>query len=62
MELETAIKMIGCLVIAVIIFAIPCLTTLAFALNWDEVLKYLFTIFSICVIVTTASALYTSVD
>jgi hypothetical protein len=62
MELETTIKMIGCLVVALIIFAIPCLTTLAFVLNWDASIKFLFTIFSIGVIVAMASALYGSVD
>ena len=58
MELETTAKLIGCLVLAVLIFAIPCLATLAFALNWDAFLKYLFTICSICVIGTMATVLY----
>ena len=62
MELETAVKLIGCLVIAVIIFAIPCLATLAFALNWEAFLKYLFTIFFISEVVTMAAVLYGSVD
>lgn len=62
MELETAVKIIGCLVIAAIIFAIPCLATLAFALNWSGFLKYLLTILSISMIITMASALYGSVD
>ena len=62
MELETAVKVIGCLVISVIIFAVPCLATLAFMLNWDGFVKLLFTILSISVIVTIASALYGSID
>lgn len=62
MELETTIKIIGCLVIAVIIFTIPCLATLAFALNWDAFIKYLLTIFFISEVVTMAVCLYSSVD
>lgn len=62
MELETTVKIIGCLVMVAIIFAIPCLATLAFALNWGAFLKYLFTMLSISVIVTTTTALYGSVD
>lgn len=62
MELESVVKAIGCLVIAVIIFAIPCLATLAFALNWDGFFKYLLTILSISEIITMASTLYGSID
>ena len=62
MELESVVKLIGCLVIAVIIFAIPCLATLAYALNWGAFLKYLFTIIAICTILTLAAALYGEVD
>ena len=62
MELETVVKLIGCLVVAVLIFVIPCLATLAWALNWDAFLKYLFTMLSICVIVTKTAVLYGSVD
>ena len=58
MELETTAKLIGCLVIAVIIFAIPCLATLAFALNWDAFLKYLLTLLSISEIGTMVAVLY----
>lgn len=58
MELETVVKLIGCLVVAVIIFAIPCLATLAFALNWDAFFKYLLTICSICMIGTMVTVLY----
>lgn len=62
MELESVVKVIGCLVISAIIFAIPCLATLAFALNWDAFLKYLLTILSISMIITMASAIYGSID
>ena len=62
MELETVVKVIGCLVIAAIIFAIPCLATLAFALNWSGFLKYLLTILSISVIITMATVLYGEID
>ena len=62
MELESAIKIIGCLVVAAIIFAVPCLATLAFALNWEAFIRYVLTIFFICELVTMASVLYSSVD
>ena len=62
MELESVVRVIGCLVIAVIIFTIPCLATLAFALNWSGFLKYLLTMLSISVIITMASYLYGLVD
>lgn len=62
MELETTVKVIGCLIIAILIFAIPCLTTVAFVLNWDGFLKTLFTILGISVIFITATALYDSLD
>ena len=62
MELESLVKIIGCLVRTAIIFAIPCLTTLAWALNWDAFFKYLFTMISTCVIITMAVTLYNSVD
>lgn len=58
MELETTAKLIGCLVIAVFIFTIPCLATLAFALNWDAFLKYLLTLLSISEIGTMVAVLY----
>ena len=46
-QLESVVKRIGCLVVAVIIFTIPCLATLAWVLHWDVMLKYLCTIFLI---------------
>lgn len=60
MKLESVVKLIGCFVVAVFIFAIPCLATLAWALNWHWFLKYLFTLFSICVLITKAAVLYGS--
>lgn len=60
MELESTVKLIGCLVVSVIIFAIPCLTTLAWVLNWNMFLRDLFTMLSICVIVTKTAVLYGS--
>lgn len=62
MELESVVKIIGCLVITAIIFSIPCLTTLAWVLNWHLFFKYLFTISSTGVIITMAVSLYISVD
>lgn len=62
MELESVVKIIGCLVVALIIFAVPCLATLAFALNWEVFIKYLLTIFFISEVVTMAVCLYGSVD
>lgn len=62
MELESVVKVIGCLVVTAIIFAIPCLTTLAWALNWDVFFKYLLTILSISVILTMATVLYGEID
>lgn len=62
MELESVVKIIGCLVVTAIIFAIPCLTTLAWALNWDLFFKYLFTGISTCGIITIATALYIEVQ
>lgn len=61
-QLESVVKLIGCLVLAVMIFAIPCLATLAFALNWDAFSKYLFTMLTIIVIGTMALVLYFSID
>lgn len=62
MELESTVKLIGCLVVAVIIFAIPCLTTLAFALNWNVIVKYVLTMCSIGMIATMTGCLYYSLD
>lgn len=61
-QLESVVKLIGCSVVAVIIFAIPCLATLAFALNWDAFSKYLFTMLTVIVIGTMALVLYCSID
>lgn len=60
MELESVVKLIGCLVIAVIIFAIPCLATLALVLNWNVIVKYVLTMLSIGVIATMTLDLYYS--
>lgn len=62
MELETTVKIIGCVIIAGIVFAIPCLATLAFMLNWDGFVKLLFTMLSIGMIIAIATALYDSLD
>lgn len=62
MELETVVKLIGCLVVAVIIFAFPCLTTLAWVLNWATIVKYVLTMLSIGVIATMTGCLYYSLD
>lgn len=62
MELESTVKLIGCLVIAMLIFAIPCVTTLAWVLNWNVVLKYVLTMVLIGGVVIAAASLYGSVD
>lgn len=62
MELETSVKLIGCLVVSAIIFAIPCLTILAFVLNWNVIVKYVFTMTSIGMITTMTLCLYYSLD
>ena len=61
-QLESIVKQIGCLVVAVIIFAIPCLATLAWVLHWDSFLRYLCMAFLIGEIVITAAGFYGSID
>ena len=61
-QLESVVKLIGCLVVAAIIFAIPCLATLAWVLNWDAFLRYLCIAFLIGEIVITAAGFYGSID
>jgi len=62
MELETTVKLIGCLVVSVIIFAIPCLVTLAWTLNWIFIAKYVLTLISIGMIAMIIACLYYSLD
>ena len=62
MELESTVKLIGCLVVSAIVFAIPCLATLALVLNWNVCLKYLYIMIFIGEVVITAACLYGSVD
>ena len=61
MELESVVKLIGCLVVATIMFAIPCLATLAWVLNWEMFLKYLFTMVLIGDILTITAGIYGSI-
>lgn len=42
--MKTLAEIIGAIIISIVIFAIPIVTTLSWACSWDDFIKYILTI------------------
>ena len=62
MELIKTIKVLGCIVFALMIYAVPVLTGLSFALGWPDYIKWLLTLASLGMVGGLIGALCAEVD
>ena len=58
LELKDKFALLGCLAVALFMFAVPVLTVLSFTLGWNPFLKWLLLIGSITDFCILASMLY----
>lgn len=60
--MEKLVKFIGCTVIGIVIFAMPILCSLSYALDWVDEIKFLLTVISIALFAILISLLYNFVE
>jgi len=60
--MEKLTKIIGCAVIGIVLFTIPILCSLSYALNWADEAKFLLTVIAIALLVGLISLLYEFVE
>ena len=58
MELTKIVRLIGSFILALFIVAIPFICALSFALNWNVLIKFLFTMMAIGHILIQATYIY----
>lgn len=60
--MEKLVKFVGCTVIGIVLFAIPILCSLSYALDWIDEVKFLLTIIAIILFFILISLLYDFVE
>lgn len=61
MELNNTVKVLGCIIFSLMIFSVPVLTALSFALGWSPAIRFFLTIASACMLVALITLLYAEV-